>query len=307
MAGVENFLNLAGFEIVKKGKRFLIPKYIPLIGTLFNRYLDKLPLLKNFCLTSYIVAKPVCSNIRWESKYSTSVIIPARNEKGNIEEAVHRMPNLGKSTEIIFVEGNSNDGTWEEIQRVYSKYKKDCLIKIMQQDGIGKGDAVRKGFDAAGGDIVMILDADLTVMPEELSKFYEIIATGKGEFVNGSRLVYQMEKQAMRFLNIVGNKFFSLLFTWLLDQRFKDTLCGTKVLFKQDYLEIKEGRDYFGNFDPFGDFDLIFGASKINLKIIELPIRYRQRVYGDTNISRFRHGYILLKMCIFAARKIKFI
>jgi len=177
----------------------------------------------------------------------------------------------------------------------------------MQQDGKGKGDAVRKGFDAATGDILMILDADLTVMPEDLKKFYDVIASGKGEFINGSRLVYQMEDHAMRFLNILGNKFFSLLFTWLLDQRFKDTLCGTKVLFKKDYEKLKEGRNYFGDFDPFGDFDLIFGASKLNLKIIELPIRYKERTYGETNISRFKHGILLLRMCLFAARKIKFI
>jgi len=177
----------------------------------------------------------------------------------------------------------------------------------MQQDGRGKGDAVRKGFDASTGDILMVLDADLTVMPEDLKKFYDVIASGKGEFINGSRLVYQMEDEAMRFLNILGNKFFSLLFTWLLDQRFKDTLCGTKVLFKKDYEKLKEGRNYFGEFDPFGDFDLIFGASKLNLKIIELPIRYKERTYGETNISRFKHGVLLLRMCLFAARKIKFI
>jgi len=192
-------------------------------------------------------------------------------------------------------------------KRVYSEYKDDYSIIIMQQDGKGKGDAVRKGFDAATGDILMILDADLTVMPEDLKKFYDVIASGKGEFINGSRLVYQMEDHAMRFLNLLGNKFFSLLFTWLLDQRFKDTLCGTKVLFKKDYEKLKEGRNYFGEFDPFGDFDLIFGASKLNLKIIELPIRYKERTYGETNISRFKHGILLLRMCLFAARKIKFI
>jgi len=302
---IETFLLLAGFEVVKKGKRFLFPKYIPLISELFNKYLDKLPIINNLCLTEYIVAKQSDFNVRKE--YSTSIIIPARNEKGNIEEAIKRIPKLGKSTEIIFVEGNSTDGTWEEIQRVYSRYKEDYMIRIMQQDGKGKGDAVRKGFEAATGDILMILDADLTVMPEELSKFYKAIASGKGEFINGSRLVYQMEKQAMRFFNLLGNKFFSVLFTWLLDQTFKDTLCGTKVLFKSDYEKIKQGREYFGEFDPFGDYDLIFGASKLSLKIIELPVRYKERVYGTTNISRFRHGILLLKMCIYAAYKIKFI
>ena len=116
-----------------------------------------------------------------------------------------------------------------------------------------------------------------------------------------------MEEKAMRFLNLLGNKFFSLMFSWLLDQRFKDTLCGTKVLFKSDYEQLKKGRKFFGEFDPFGDFDLIFGASKLNLKLVEIPIRYKERTYGMTNIRRFRHGLLLFKMCFFAFKKIKFI
>jgi glycosyltransferase involved in cell wall biosynthesis len=175
----------------------------------------------------------------------------------------------------------------------------------MVQDGRGKGDAVRKGFSAAKGDILMILDADLTVPPEDLPKFYRALEQDQGEFINGCRLVYPMEKQAMRFLNLLGNKFFSLMFTWILNQRFKDTLCGTKGLFRKDYERINANRSYFGEFDPFGDFDLIFGAVKQNLKVVEVPIRYRERTYGRTNIRRFRHGWLLLKMTLFAYRKIK--
>ena len=303
---VENLLFLADFEVVKKGKRMLLPKKVPLVSDFINRYVDKLPILNKVCLTQYIIARPINKNSNWQDKYSVSVIIPARNEKGNIEDAIKRVPSMGKHTEIIFVEGNSTDETWEEIKRVHEKYKSEKDIKIMRQDGRGKGDAVRKGFANASGDILMILDADLTVRPEDLPKFYEAIASGKGEFINGSRLVYQMENNAMRFLNILGNKFFSLMFTWLLGQRFKDTLCGTKVIFKEDYERLMRGRKFFGDFDPFGDFDLIFGASKLNLKIIELPIRYQERKYGSTNISRFKHGWILLRMCFFAMRKIKF-
>jgi len=172
--------------------------------------------------------------------------------------------------------------------------------------GAGK-DAVRKGFAAATGDVLMILDADLTVPPEELPKFYNALITGHGDFIHGSRLVYPMQDQAMRFLNILGNKFFSLAFTYLLDQRFKDTLCGTKVLYRADYDQIAANRSYFGDFDPFGDFDLIFGAAKLNLKIIEVPIHYFARTYGATNISRFKHGWLLLRMSVFAMRKMKFI
>ena len=192
------------------------------------------------------------------------------------------------------------------IQKMAEKYKDSHDIKIGRQDGKGKGDAVRKGFGMATGDILTILDADLTMPPEDLPKFYNAIASGKGDFINGSRLVYVMEKKAMRFLNILGNKFFSMAFSWLLEQPFKDTLCGTKVIFRDDYEKLIQNRKFFGEFDPFGDFDLIFGAYKLNLKIVEVPIRYRERTYGDTNISRFKHGLILLKMVIFAMRKIKF-
>ena len=237
---------------------------------------------------------------------STSIVIPARNEGGNIENAIKRLPEFGKHIEIIFIEGNSTDNTWEKIREVQQKYAATHDIKIGQQKGKGKGDAVRMGYSMATGDILMILDADLTVPPEELPKFYDAIASGRGDFINGCRLIYPMEKGAMRFLNILGNKFFSSVFTWLLEQPIKDTLCGTKVLFRKDYLELEKNRLFFGNFDPFGDFDLILGAYKLNLKIIDLPVHYKERKYGDTNISRFKHGWILLKMSIFAAKKIKF-
>ena len=307
---IGNLLYLAGFDMFRSSKSLLIPFNIPLVSMLANRYFAKLPLINYYTLNTFCVARPIPDT---ENKFkelnrqhTVSVIIPARNESGNIENAVLRTPEFGKHVELIFIEGNSTDDTWEKIQEIAEKYKNTHTIKIGRQDGKGKGDAVRKGFDMANGDILMILDADLTVPPEDLPKFYHALVSGKGEFINGSRLVYTMEKQAMRFLNVLGNKFFSVAFSWLLGQPFKDTLCGTKVLFKKDYDRIKDNRMYFGDFDPFGDYDLIFGAHKLNLKITELPIVYQQRLYGSTNISRFKHGLILLRMCLFAAKKIKF-
>lgn len=207
---------------------------------------------------------------------------------------------------MIFVEGHSQDNTWKEIKRIKEKYA-DKNIKILQQSGEGKGNAVRDAFAAASGDILMILDADLTMPPEELPKFYDVMASGHAEFANGVRLVYPMEEKSMRFLNMIGNKFFCIIFSWLLNQSIKDTLCGTKVLFKRDYDKIVINRKYFGEFDPFGDFDLIFGADKINLKIADIPIRYQERLYGDTNIKRWSHGWLLLRMVVFGATKLKFI
>ena len=301
---VVNFLSLADFQTVKVDWRQLVPKRLLGLGYIINKFIGTLPIIRHACLRNYLVARPIKS-AKLRSP-STTILIPCKNESGNIENAVKRLPRFCKDIEIIFVEGNSSDNTADEIKRVIKKYPlRD--IKMFVQDGIGKGDAVRKGFANARGDILMILDADLTVPPEDLPKFYEAISSGKGEFINGSRLVYPMEAEAMRFLNFIANRIFSYLFTWLLNQRYTDTLCGTKVLSRVNYLKIQEERDYFGDFDPFGDFDLIFGATKLNLKIVEVPIRYAAREYGETQISRFRHGILLLRMVVFAYRKLKII
>ena len=302
MGDVENFMTLGGFETIKKEWRVLLPFRMFGLGNLVNRYVAPLPWIRRLALSHYLVARKMPKYSLQEQ--SVSVVIPCRNERGNIEPAIQRLPKLGSGTEIIFVEGHSTDGTWEEVKRVQKIYP-GLDISILQQTGEGKGDAVRMGFDLAKGDILMILDADLTVPPEDLEKFVEIICSGKGEYVNGSRLIYGMEDQAMRFLNFLANHFFALVFTFLINQRLTDTLCGTKVLTRKNYQRIKAGRTYFGTFDPFGDFDLIFGASKLNLKFAEVPVRYASRRYGSTQISRFRHGLLLLRMVVFAYRKLK--
>lgn len=303
MNDIKNLLLLEGFEVIKKERKILLPKYIPVVSLICNRFFANLPFLNKLDLVNFVIARPVELDT---NEYSVSIIVPARNEKGNIENAILRIPKFGKSIEYIFVEGNSNDHTWDEILRIKGKYK-DLNIVALKQSGKGKGNAVRNGFDAATGDILMILDADLTTPPEELPKFYSALSTNKGEFINGCRLVYPLEKQAMRLLNIMANQFFGVFLSFILGQRLKDTLCGTKVLFRKDYENIKINREYFGDFDPFGDFDLLFGATKQNLKIVEIIVRYKDRQYGSTQIHRIRHGLLLLKMSLFAAVKIKFI
>ncbi|WP_439582929.1 glycosyltransferase [Dyadobacter bucti] len=304
---IVNLLELSGFEVVASTRKILFPRYIPFISAFLNRFVGNLPLINQLCLINCLVARSLVTPEKPVNESSVSVIVPARNEKGNIESLVQRLPRMGKHTEIIFIEGNSRDDTWHEIQRIGAMYQGKRDIKWAQQDGSGKGDAVRKGFQMATGDILMILDADMTVPPEELPKFYAAINSGKGEYINGTRLVYPMENEAMQTLNLIGNKFFSMVFTWLLAQPLKDTLCGTKVLSRENYKKLAANRYYFGDFDPFGDFDLLFGAAKLHLKFIEVPIRYKARTYGETNISRFRHGWLLLKMTFFALSKIKFI
>jgi SAM-dependent methyltransferase len=303
-----NLLELAGFEVISTRPLILFPQQLYFFSTLANRYLVNFIPLRWFALTNLVVARPKPYTTKSFSAFTdtVSVIVPARNEAGNIETILKRIPQLGEDTEIIFIEGHSTDRTYETIERAIKSFS-DRKCRLLQQAGRGKGDAVRLGFDEARGNILIILDADMTVPPEDLVRFVEALASGKGEFINGVRLIYPMENQSMRFLNMVGNKFFSLAFSWLLGQPINDTLCGTKVLWKRDYEKITRNRAYFGDFDPFGDFDLLFGAAKLNLKIAEMPIRYRSRSYGDTNIDRWRHGWLLLKMVLFAAKRIKFI
>ena len=301
---ITNLLQLGGFEKIKEWEEILLPVAIPLLEPIFNKFLVKIWPFNLFALTNLMIARPIFSTPKKD--YSVSVIVPARNEAGNIENIINLVPEMGSSTEIIFVEGNSTDDTYQTIQKKIQDYPYR-KVSLLQQDGKGKGDAVRKGFNAAIGDILMILDADLTVPPEDLPKFFDALVSNKGEFINGVRLVYPMEQESMQFLNFLGNKFFSLAFSYLLGQPIKDTLCGTKVLFKNDYELIVENRKYFGEFDPFGDYDLLFGATRLGLKIVDLPIRYRERTYGSTNIQRWKHGWLLLKMVFYAAGRVKFV
>ncbi|CAK8715624.1 MAG: Glycosyltransferase involved in cell wall bisynthesis [Candidatus Electronema aureum] len=302
---IKNFLALSGFEEISRKAFIALSVPVSVLSKFLNRFIIHLFPFNLLALTNFSISRPVLEkkNI---SNLTTSVIVAVRNEAGNIEELLNRIPEIGKKTEIIFVEGGSSDNTYETIEQAIVNRGRSN-ISLYRQHGKGKGDAVRLGFQMAIGDAVLILDADMTVKPEELPRFVQALVDGQGEFINGVRLVYPMEDEAMRFFNIIGNKFFSIAFSWLLNQQIKDTLCGTKVMWKSDYEMLAKNRHYFGEFDPFGDFDFIFGAAKMNLKIIDLPIRYQARRYGTTNISRWRNGLTLLKMVIFASRKIKFI
>jgi glycosyltransferase involved in cell wall biosynthesis len=298
-----NLFQISGFEVLKGSQEVICPVYLPFISNFFNRYIARLAPFRFFGTTNFMVARPLLESK--ETRPLLSIIVPARNEAGNIEEILMRIPDMPGGSEIIFVEGNSSDNTYEVIKMALQK-NPNKMAKLIKQTGVGKGNAVREGFDVATGDIFIILDADITVPPEDLYRFYKLIVNNSAEFVNGVRLVYPMNEKAMRFANLMGNKFFSWAFNWLLGQPIRDTLCGTKALKRDSYYKIVENRNYFGDFDPFGDFDLLFGAARLNLKILEVPIRYRSRTYGETNISRWAHGWLLLKMVVFAAKKIKF-
>ena len=303
---ISGLLRLADFEVIRHWQEILWPLATPILAGLLNRFFAKLWPFRYSALTNFIIARSRPKGKLLDKEPLVSVIVPARNEAGNIPQIFARTPEMGGGTELVFVEGHSNDETYTVIEKEIANHP-ERRCKLLQQTGVGKGDAVRLGFAHASGDMLMILDADLTVPPEDLPRFYVALRSGQGDFINGVRLVYPMEEQAMRYLNLMGNKFFSLAFSWLLGQPIKDTLCGTKVLWKLDYDSIAANRGYFGDFDPFGDFDLLFGAAKLNHKMVDLPIRYRERKYGNTNIQRWKHGWLLLRMVLFASRRIKFV
>ena len=296
---IQNLLELSGWEPFLKEGILILPAPVPVVAELANRWLA--PWVPFLTLALFVT----CRKPAARKADKISVVIPTRNEAGTVHEALERMPSFGREAEIIFVEGNSTDNTWDVIEKLPETHKEGKILKA-RQDGKGKGDAVRKGFSMATGDILMILDGDLTMPPEDLPKYVAAMESGKTELANGCRLVYDMEQNAMQFANLIANKCFGIAFSWLLGQPIKDTLCGTKALWKEDYGRIVENRAYFGDFDPFGDFDILFGAAKQNLKIRDIPIHYKERKYGSTNIQRWRHGVILLKMMLFAARKLKF-
>jgi hypothetical protein len=289
---LQNIVKVSGYEIVRQRLAVYCPWKMLGLGNAINRVLPLVPLVRWLSLTSIVVLRPLASR----SRPGISCVIPARNERGNIENAVKRFPDLGCEIEIIFVEGHSTDGTWEEIQRVAALYGGRYRIQALQQTGKGKADAVRLGFAHATQPLLVILDADLTMPPEMLGRFYEAYFQGHGDFINGSRLVYPMEGEAMRFLNRLGNVFFAKMLSAILDLRIGDSLCGTKLLTRSDYQRMAAWRSNFGDFDPFGDFELLFPAAVLGLGIVDIPVRYLARTYGETNIQRFRHGLLLLKM-----------
>jgi ubiquinone/menaquinone biosynthesis C-methylase UbiE len=299
---IRNLLDLAGFEVVSTSRRILFPKRVPLLSSFLNGFVANVWPFTQLTLTYWVVARP--KSERSADELTVSVVVPCRNEAATVAEIVERVPELGAGTELVFVEGGSTDDTRAEIERQIALHP-ERRISLFVQEGRGKADAVRLGFAQATGEVLIILDGDLTVSPDDLPKFYDAIVAGRAELANGSRLVYELEPQAMQFLNIVGNKAFSLLFTFLIGQYVKDTLCGTKALRRSDYERIVQGRAYFGDFDPFGDFDLLLGGARLGLRITDLPVRYSARRYGTTNISRFQHGWLLLRMAVFAFWKLK--
>jgi SAM-dependent methyltransferase len=303
---LRSLLALGGLEAIRSWSEILLPLRLPLIDSALNRVAVRFWPFHQLALTNFLVGRRTPRAIAGQRRPSVTVVVPARNEAGNIPPLMARMPRMGDMTELIFVEGHSTDDTFRAIEYAITQASR-FPCRLLRQPGRGKGDAVRCGFAQARGEVLMILDADLSVPPEDLVRFYDALVSGVGELINGVRMVYPMEDQAMRFLNLLGNKSFSMFFSWLIGQPVKDTLCGTKVLWRPDYEEIARSRSSVGDVDPFGDFDLLFGAARRSLKIVDLPVRYRSRAYGTTNIQRWRHGWLLMRMAWLGMKKLKFV
>lgn len=303
---LHNIIRLSGHDLVREGADFLFPAGIPLVSDLLNRFAPLLPIVRQACLLQYAVFRPLVSRVV-EGGHSVSVCIPCKNEEENIADIVARVPSMGSKTELIFVDDCSSDGTRARVEEAIQA-NRDKTIKLMDGPGRGKGAAVRAGFAAAENDVLMILDADMTVMPEELPQFLKALESGRAEFINGSRLVYPLERMAMRFANVIGNKLFAVTFTYLLSQPIKDTLCGTKVIWRDDYPKMVDSHGYFGGVDVWGDYDWIFGAARFSLKIVDYPVHYRVRSKSETKMTRrLANAMVMLKMCWRAFWKIKVI
>ena len=301
---VEMFIKLSDFEIVTQTRFF--PLFAPGVdgGRSPLRWLASLPLLHRLGVYELTLLRPAAFP-RVESKLSTSVVVPCKNEQDNIDELVRRIPDFGDGVEMIFVDDKSTDATAAKI-RENIKSHPEKTIRLVDGPGQGKGAAVRAGFAQAKGDVYMILDADMSVAPEALPEFHESLASQKGDFINGSRMVYPLVGQAMRPANIVGNKLFALLFSFLLRQPVKDTLCGTKAVLAANYRRLMDARAWWDDTDRWGDYDWIFGAAKNHLKIVEQPVHYFERTGGETKmVKRLNNALIMLRMCWLAFRRLR--
>ncbi len=291
---IASVLALQGIDVVESGFLLPAPKRVPVVADLLNLIVPDVPVLRYASSVQYLAARVRCVR----RPLSVSVVIPCHNEEGNIAECIARTPDFGRSTEVVVVDDGSRDETRAVVRSVMQR---DPRVRLVAYDtNHGKANAVRAGFDAATGDVLMILDADMTVAPEDLPKFLKPLQDGTADFVNGTRLVYPMAGQAMPLANFLGNKAFCFLTSWALRQRVSDTLCGTKALFRADY----EKLPIVGK-DRWGDFDLLFGAARSRLRILEIPVHYGDRKSGDSKMNVRRDGWLFLKACLAGWRSLR--
>lgn len=284
-------LDTINFQITGKRTRQYFPFKLFYFGNIINNFLEIILYFFNFGIRSYFTIKEI-EDTAEKDVLSKTIIVPAKNEEGNLNELINRIPYLGNNVEVIISCGISNDNTLGMAKSLKSD---NFIIKVIEQTSKGKANAVWEACEQSSNDLIAILDADLSVDPEELSSFFELIETKKCDFVNGTRLIYSMEKGSMRFINNFGNRLFQYVVSKIIRLPLTDSLCGTKVFKKNLYEKIKKWQSVVKIKDPFGDFDLLFAAAYSSQKIVEYPIHYRARKYGTTQIRRFKDGFKLIK------------
>lgn len=292
---VETYLETAGFESTRVYKKNIFPLKAGFLGPILNHFFSTIPVLDFLKLDQFIVGRFNKPFTQLKSSSSLSICLTVKDEEHNIEPIVSSLPVLCENQEILFVEGNSTDNTAKEIERMKMLFPHKN-IRLIKQPGKGQGDAIHTGFKEAKGEIIILYEGDGTSEPYDIQYFYEAIEAGRFEFIEGSRFVYPLSHKCMPLANKIGNVVFAKWFSFFLNQRTTDVLSGIKAIRKKDYEKIYNTWGFLGIPDPFGDFELLFGSARYGLKIGEIPIRYKPRVFGESKTSVFKHGWYLLKM-----------
>tara|TARA_B110000977_G_scaffold125183_1_gene160299 strand:+ start:1495 stop:2904 length:1410 start_codon:yes stop_codon:yes gene_type:complete len=292
------FLN-TNFEIVKNEKIIFFPFQFSLLTKFINQ-IFRFPVLNFFCMINLTVLKKVQKkNYQAEGK-KISFIIPCKNEGGNIKFFYEKIINSTINAEFLFGNDNSSDNTLDEIKKLQQAIP-NKEIKIYDGPGVCKSENVYKGINLASGEIILIYDADLTVSFDDLVNSINLLLKTDADFINCTRMIMPQQKNAMKFLNFYGNLFFAFLFSILFKQKITDTLCGTKIFFKKDWEQIKKYNNTWGAKDLWGDFDLLLGAYKNNLKIVENPISYTDRKEDETKMTGIIKNSIRMLIITFVA------
>ena len=301
---LDNLFSICNLEVIRNEKIITLPIYIPFFTNLINR-IFRLPLLNIFCLSNITILKKKDQNFSNNKDLRVSFIIPCKNEENNIKTFENEIKNSNQSNEYLFGDDNSMDKTIDEIDKLSKKLNNNKILKY-NGPGVCKSENVYKGIELSSGDIIVVYDADLTVDFKDVEFSIDILKNTNADFINCTRMIYPQKDGAMKFSNFIGNSIFANLFSLLFRKKITDTLCGTKIFFKKDWVKIKKNITGLGVKDLWGDFDLLIGAYKNNLKITEVPVTYHERKEDNTKMtSVFLNGIRMLSIVLVAFYKLR--
>ena len=297
LCDIESLAEIYNYRSIRWKAKKLTPIPIKFIPQSIKNALRKVPIIKQLAFEIEIIFYKYHENL---NDPMISILIPARNEEGNKElliEALNKFKKIPNKIEIIFVEGNSKDNTFQMLENLTKEFSKNFKISLLKQTSTGKKNAVVEGFNTSSGDTLAIIDCDFTVDIDD--SIDAIMESTKNEniLINCSRTTFPMEKDAMRWANYIGNRCFAIFLSILINKPISDSLCGTKVFSRKFFNLMKKNGSWESKSDPFGDFTIIFEAANNNIKILNYPVRYYARRSGAPNISRWLDGIKLLKVC----------